>query len=205
MIRVLIADDHRIARHGISRILETAGDIEVVSEAGSDQQVLEAAGEAEIDVVLLDAAMPDGNGLNIFDELYRRKPDIKVLVLDMYSSRQFVQRAMELRAHGYLTKDSAPGELITAIRTVARGGRYFTPARTVEYDQNARPGHLLLSEREFQILDMLAAGKSPTEIGKELGLSIKTVSTYRARIMTKLKLKNTAEIIRYAIKHGLTE
>lgn len=209
MIRVFIADDHRLVRYGIREILEEAGDITVVGEAGSNRQVLAAIREYQFDVLLLDISLPDGGGLEILAELYRQRPEIKALILTMHSEEHFALRAMRLHAYGYLTKESSPEELIIAVRTVACGKRYITPALTellvADLDRDTLAAHETLSDREFQILRMLAGGKSPTEIGKELTLSVKTISTYRARIISKLQLKNTAEIIRYAIQHGLAE
>lgn len=209
MIRVFIADDHRLVRRGIRKILEEADDITVVGEAGSSRQVLAAIHKYQFEVLLLDISTPNSESLEILEELYRQKPDIKVLILTMYAEEQFAARTLRSHTYGYLTRESAPEELVAAVRMLARGRKYITPVLrelpVTDLDRAGRAAHEALSDREFQILRMLAAGKSPTEIGKELKLSVKTVSTYRARLMSKLRLKNTAEIIRYAIKHGLIE
>jgi DNA-binding NarL/FixJ family response regulator len=205
MIKVLIADNHRIARRGIRRILESVNDISVVGEANNNQQVLDTVRKHPIDVLLLDVNMPNGQCLDILGELHQQKPKIKVLVLNMYSDREYIARALNSHAYGYLTKDSDPEELVLAVRTVVRGEKYITPALAAGPESAALPAHEALSARENQILRKLAAGKTPTEIAKELSISIKTVSTYRRRVMAKLQLKNTAEIIRYAIKYGLIE
>jgi two-component system invasion response regulator UvrY len=207
MIRVLIADDHHLVRKGIIQILADERDIEVVGEAGNNRQVLTAIRENHFDVLLLDISMPDGGGLDLLEELHKLKPNLKILMLTMYSEKQYASRALRSHAYGYITKESAPEELIAAIRKVARGEKYISEAMTqvLVQDYEKRATHEDLSTREFQILRKLAAGKTPTEIAKELSISIKTVSTYRARIMAKLQLKNTAEIIRYAIQHDLLE
>ncbi len=203
MIRVLIADSHRIVRHGIRQILEKAGDIIVVGEAGNNEQVLTAIHENEFDVLLVNITIQAEIGLDILKELYRQKPEIKVLILATHSEEQFALRELNSHVYSFLTKESAPEELITAVRKAARGEKYITSTAHLDSDDTAT--HEALSQREFEILRMLATGKSPTEIARELSISVKTVSTYRARIMAKLQLKNTFEIIRYAIMHGLTK
>ena len=209
MIRVVIADDHRIVRHGIKDILEDEGDIVIVGDVGTGAQVLDLVREHDVDILLLDIAMPDGGGLEILEQVHRIKPNIRVLILTMYSEEQFAMRALRLHAYGYLTKQSAPEELVDAIRTIAKGEKYITQALAnvliADLDQTTIHPHELLSEREFQILRKIASGKTLTDISKELSLSIKTISTYRARILTKLKLKHTAELIRYGIEHNLMD
>lgn len=209
MIRVVIADDHLIVRRGIKEILEEEGDILVVGEVGNSTQVFNVVREQNVDVLLLDIAMPEGGGLEILEQVLRIDPSIKVLILTMYSEEQFAVRALRSHAYGYLTKQSAPEELIAAIRTIAHGEKYITQtlAKVLVEDlnQGLKFPHESLSDREFQILRSLASGKTLTEISNELSLSVKTISTYRARILAKLKLKNTAEIIRYGLQHHLTD
>lgn len=205
MIRVLIADSHRIVRRGIREILEGAGDITVVGEVESNRQVLTAIHNNNFDVLLLEISTRDEKSVELLEEIYRQKPGIKVLILTLNSDELLALRAMHLNAQDYLTKESTPEELIAAIRKVAHSENLIKSGLVNETVADYKPAHEALSERESQILRMLAAGKSPTEIGKELAISVKTVSTYRARIMSKLELRNTAEIIRYAITHGLTE
>lgn len=209
MIRVFIADDHRLIRYGIREILEEAGDITVIGEAGNSHHVLTAIHDNQFDVLLLDISMSDGGGLKVLKELYQQKSEIKVLLLPLYVEEKPVMRALRSHIYGYLSKESSPEELIIAIRRIARGERHNTSEAAemlvTDLDRNVQDANKVLSDREFQILRMLATGKSPTEIGKELALSIKTVSTYRARIISKLQLRNTAEIIRYAIMNRLTE
>lgn len=209
MIHVWIADDHRIVRRGLRQILEETGDIVVAGEAGSKAEVLAAIREHDFDILLLDIAMPGGGGLEILEQAHQLKPELRVLMLTMYSEEQYALRALRSHASGYLTKESAPEELITAIHTVARGGKYITQALAevlvAELDHESSVAHEALSDREFQILRKLTAGKNLAEISRELSLSVKTVSTYRARILAKLRLKNTAQVIRYGIEHHLTE
>lgn len=209
MIRVWIADDHRIVRRGIRQILEEPGDILVVGEAGSQAEVLQAMRKHDFDILLLDIAMPGGDGLEILEQAHQLKPNLRILILTMYSEEQYALRALRLHAYGYLTKESAPEELIAAIHALARGKKYVTRALAevlvADIDRETKAAHESLSNREFEILRKLATGKNLAEISRELSLSIKTVSTYRARILAKLKLKNTAQIIRYAIEHHITE
>jgi DNA-binding NarL/FixJ family response regulator len=209
MIRVWIADDHRLVRRGIRQILEEPGDIVVAGEAGNKTELLNAIREHEFDILLLDIAMPGGDGLEILQQAYQLKPKLRVLMLTMYSEEQYALRALRLHAFGYLTKESAPEELLAAVYALARGEKYITRALAevlvANIDRETKPAHESLSDREFQILRKLASGKNLTEISKELSLSIKTVSTYRTRILVKLRLKNTAEIIRYGIEHHIAQ
>jgi len=209
MIRVWIADDHRIVRRGIRQILEEPGDIAVAGEAGNKAEVLNAIREHDFEILLLDIAMPGGDGLEILEQARQLKPELRVLMLTMYSEEQYALRALRSHAYGYLTKESAPEELLAAVYALARGEKYVTQALAevlvADIDRETKPGHESLSDREFQILRKLASGKNLTEIATELSLSIKTVSTYRTRILAKLRLKNTAGMIRYAIEHNIAE
>jgi DNA-binding NarL/FixJ family response regulator len=210
MIRVLVADDHAVVRRGLLQILEEVPAMVVAGEAATGHQVLQAVQREDYDVLVLDIAMPDGGGLQVLRQLKSLKPDLPVLILSIYSEKQYALRALKAGAAGYLTKESAPDELIVAILKVARGGRYVTQSLAEELaaalaGELEKEPHETLSDREYQVMCLLAAGNTVTEIARELSLSVKTVSTYRARIMDKLNLKSTAEIIRYALERGLVE
>ena len=210
MIRVLVADDHAVVRRGLLQILEEVPAMIVAGEVETGRQVLQAVQREDYDVLVLDIAMPDGGGLEVLRQLKSLKPDLPVLILSMYSEEQYALRTLKAGAAGYLTKESAPDELIAAILKVARGGRYVTRslaeelavALAGEFEQEP---HETLSDREYQVMCLLAAGYTVTEIARELSLSVKTVSTYRARMADKLGLKRTAEIIRYALERGLVK
>jgi DNA-binding NarL/FixJ family response regulator len=209
MIRVLVADDHAVVRRGLLQILEEAPAIVVAGEASTGRQVLQAVQKHDYDVLVLDMAMPEGGGLEVLRQLQSLKPDLPVLILSVYPERQYALRTLKAGAAGYLTKESAPEELIAAIRKVAQGKKYVTQSLAEKLaaalgDESEEP-HKALSDREYQAMCLLAAGKTVTEIATELSLSVKTISTYRARILDKLNLKNTAEIIRYALERGLVE
>lgn len=210
MIRVLVADDHAVVRRGLQEILADSTDMVAAGEASSAREVLRKAQEGDYDVLLLDIVLPDGSGLEVLKQLRSLKPDLHILILSIYPEEQYAVRALRAGAAGYLTKDSAPDELITAIRRAAQGGKYVSAALAEKLADELggvttlRP-HEALSDREFQVMRLLAAGKTGTEIAAELSLSVKTVSTYRSRILNKLNLKNTVEIVRYAIQEELLE
>ena len=208
MIRILVADDHAVVRRGVLQILEEAADLVVAGEASTGSQVLRLVQENDYDVLVLDVNMPEGSGLEVLYQLRTLRPRVRTLVLTMHPERQFAVRALQAGAAGYLTKESAPDELIAAVRRVAQGGRYITQALAEELaailveDTSVSPVERL-SDREFQVMRLLATGKTISEIAAELCLSVKTVSTYRARILEKMNLRNTAEIIRCALEHGV--
>jgi DNA-binding NarL/FixJ family response regulator len=210
MTTVLFADDHAIVRQGFRRILEEAGDIQVTGEAENGAQVLSLVRSAQFDVVVLDASMPGTSGLEVLEQIQLEFPRLPVLVLSMFAEEELGVRAIRLGAAGYLSKTSAPTQLVAAIRQVAAGRRCLSPA-IAEMLANAIAGssnraeHESLSSREFQTLQLIAAGKTLTEIGGKLNISVKTVSVYRARLLAKLELKNNAELIHYAFKHNLAE
>jgi two-component system invasion response regulator UvrY len=210
MIRVLVADDHAVVRRGLVQILDEAPDMAVAGEASTGHQVLQAVRRCDYDVLVLDIAMPEGGGLEALQQLRSLKPDLPILILSMYSERQYAVRALKAGAVGYLTKESAPGELVAAIRQVAQGKRYVTRtlaeklAVSLEGEAKKEP-HDTLSDREYQVMCLLAAGRTVTEVAADLWLSSKTVSTYRSRILKKLNLKTTSEIVRYALERGLVE
>lgn len=210
MIKILIADDHVMVRKGLKQILDDVPDMVVVDECSNGGELFGKINALECNLVLLDISMPGRNGLEILEQLHNEKPTLPVLILSMYPEEQYAVRALRAGASGYLTKMSAPDELITAIRKVYWGGRYVSDSLSErlasELGRNTgRPSHDELSNREYQIMCQLASGKTVTGISDELSLSVKTVSTYRKRILTKMHMKNNAEIINYVIKHGLLE
>lgn len=210
MIRVFVADDHAVVRRGVMQILAEAPDMVAAGEASTGRETLQAVREQDYDVLVLDIAMPETNGLEVLNQVRTLKPDLRVLILSMYPERQYALRALKAGAAGYLTKESAPDELIAAIRKVASGGKYVTQSLAESLaaalgSELGKEPHETLSAREYQVMRLLAAGKTVTAIATELSLSAKTVSTYRTRILEKLDLRNSAEIIRYAFEHGLAE
>jgi len=210
MIKILIADDHAIVREGLKQIVAETSDMTVADEASNGYEVLDRVRDNEYDVVVLDISMPGGDGLNILKQIRRERPKLSVLVLSMHPEGQYAVRVLKAGAAGYLTKESAPDELVTAIRRVAEGRKYVssTLAEKLAFDlehDTMRPLHETLSDREYQVLCMIAAGKRVKEIADELCLSIKTISTYRSRILEKMDMKNNAELTHYAIKEGLVE
>jgi DNA-binding NarL/FixJ family response regulator len=210
MIRVLIADDHAVVRQGLKQILGDTPEMVVAGEATTGQEVLDKVRAEAWDVVILDISMPDHSGLDILKQLGSERPKLPVLVLSMHSEDQYAMRVLKAGASGYLTKDSAPDELVKAVRKVVRGGRYVSAflaeklAFEIGTDSNRLP-HETLSDREFQVLRGIAAGKSVTEIAAELYLSPKTVSTYRARLLQKMNLTTNAELIHYAFQNHLID
>lgn len=210
MIRVLIADDHAVVRQGLKQILGDTRDIVVAGEAHNGQEVLDRMRADAWDLVVLDISLPDHSGLDILKQLRAERPGLPVLVLSMYAEDQYAIRVLKAGASGYLTKDSAPDELVKAIRKVVSGGRYVSSflAEKLAFEigaDSSRAPHETLSDREFQVLRLLAAGKSVKEIAVELYLSVKTVSTYRARLLQKMNLTTNAELIHYAIHNHLID
>jgi DNA-binding NarL/FixJ family response regulator len=209
-IRILIADDHPVIRKGIRNILATEHDLDIVDEAGDGLEILSLARTVEHDLVLLDLSMPHTNGLDALKRLKHENPDIPVLVLTMHAEHQFAIRALKSGASGYLVKDAAPTELVGAIRKVIAGGRYLS-AYTAEQlaahlnDNPERPPHELLSDREFQVFQMIAAGWTTRQIATDLHLSVKTVATYRIRIFKKMQMRTAAELAAYAVRNALSD
>jgi DNA-binding NarL/FixJ family response regulator len=210
MINILIADDHSVVREGLKQIISGNADMTVLAEACSGNEAIEKIRKIPISVAILDISMPGKNGLDTLKEIKVIHPDLPVLILSMYPEEQYALRFFRAGASGYLTKKSAPEELVNAIRTVSKGKKYVSPVLAEkligELDiTTEKPLHSALSDREFQVLCLMASGKTSGEIAEELFLSVKTISTYRARILEKLRLKNTAELINYAIQNQLVE
>jgi DNA-binding NarL/FixJ family response regulator len=209
-IRILLADDHTLFREGVKKILSVTPDLVVAGEAATGNDVLRMVQEDSYDLVVLDIAMPDKHGLDVLKDLRLRFPDLPVLMLSMYPEEQYAVRVLKAGASGYLTKGVAPAELISAIRMVARGRKYvggsLAEKLAFELTRNVTsPVHQHLSDREYQIMCMLAGGKRVKNIADELCLSSTTVSTYRARILEKMGMKTNAELTRYAIENRLLE
>lgn len=210
MIRVLLADDHAMVRTGLKEILADTGDITVTGEAANGHEVVAAIRAQDYDVVVLDMSMPGRGGIELIKQVKSEKPRLRVLVLSMHSEQQYAVRALKAGASGYLTKDSAADQLVAAIRRIAGGGAYVSPetAERLALDLNPAdeaPPHTLLSDREYQVFEMIATGKSLTDIADRLKLSVKTVSTHKTRIMRKMGADNQTDLIRYAIRHKLID
>ena len=209
MIRVLIVDDHAIVRHGLRQIVSETDDIRVEGEAENSAQAIREMRERNFDVVLLDISLPDKNGIETLKQIRREWPAAAVLMLTTHAEDEFGVRAIKAGAAGYLTKQSAASQLVTAVRQVSGGRKYISPslaeelARMVGGDGGTRPSHELLSDREYQTFIMIASGKSLSEMAASLSLSPKTVSVYRSRVLEKMQLKNNVEIAQYAVKNGL--
>jgi two-component system invasion response regulator UvrY len=208
MIRVFIADDHAIVRDGLKRLLSETEDIEVAGEAGDGLEALAAVDGIEMDVLLLDLNMPNLGGIEVLKEVRKRRPNLGVLVLTMYPEDQYALRVFQSGGDGFISKSSVSDELIHAIRRVAAGRKYVSPSaaeRLVQHLGMPETGrsHDVLSPRELQTLRGIGAGKTLSEVALELGVSVKTVSTFRHRLLAKLKLKNNIEIARYAADHNL--
>ncbi len=210
-INVLIADDHAIVREGLKQILADTDDIVVAGDAQNGQEAVQLVRKkTEAHVLLLDISMPDRSGLEVLKQIKKEKPGIAVLMLSMHREDQYALRSLKAGASGYLNKQSAPAELVIAIRMVAAGKKYITPelAQTLvnQLDEDQEiPPHETLSDREYQTLTLIASGKTVSDIAAELILSVKTISMYRSRLLQKMKLKNNAELTHYAIKNQLVE
>lgn len=210
MIKILIADDHPVVRKGLREIIEETADMKVADEASNGQEVLAKVFKKDFDVVLLDISMPGRSGLDILKELKGHRPKLAVLVLSIHPEEQYAMQVLKAGAAGYLTKKSAPEELVSALRKVSAGGKYVSPslaeklASALETGRE-KPPHETLSAREYEVMRKIASGKTSTEIARELFLSPKTISTYRTRILEKMRMKNNAELIRYAIKNRLVD
>ncbi len=207
MIRVVIADDHPIVREGLKQLLASP-EFSVVGEACDGQEVMQRVRELDFDVLLLDMSMPKKSGVELIKQIKSEKPKLRVLVLTMHEEQQYAIRAIKAGASGYLTKESASAQLISAIRKVAAGGAFISAEVAEQLALNAMPQaegppHKTLSDREYQVFQLLVSGKSVTEIADQLNLSAKTISTHKARLMEKMGITNPTELIRYAIAHRL--
>ena len=210
MIRILIADDHPIVRQGIKQILSDLPGEKTLDEVSNANDLMRQLVDNEFDIIILDISMPGRSGLDILLDIKKTKAYIPVLIVSMHSEEQYAMRALKSGASGYLTKDSAPLELVKAVQRILNGGKYITSTlaekmvEVIQSDSDA-PLHYHLSNREYEVLCKIAEGKNVKQIAGELFISEKTVSTYRSRILEKMNMKNTAELIRYAIKEGLIE
>jgi len=206
-IKILIADDHPLFRQGLKNAFSETPDIEVVGEAENGNDVLGKVREHDLSLVLLDISMPGKGGLEVLKQLKSEHPKIPVLILSVYQENQYAVRFIKAGASGYLTKESSIDTLLDAVRKVAQGGNYasadITEKLAFDFLNIDKPLHELLSDREYQVFSMIATGKSLTEIGKDLSLSVKTISTHRTRILDKMRMKKNAELIHYAIQHEL--
>lgn len=210
MIRVLIVDDHAVVRQGIKRILSETSDMTVAGEAENGAEALRRIREGEWDVVLLDISMPGRNGADTLKQIMAESRGGKVLILSMYPEDQYAVRLLKAGASGYMTKETAPEELVEAIRKVAQGKKYISPTLAelllIELDSDAdKAPHERLSDREYQVFRMLGSGRTVSEIAVSMSLSVKTISTHRAHVLEKMKLRNNAEITLYAIQNGLVD
>ena len=210
MIRIVFADDHTIVREGLKQLLTVAGDLEVVAEAQNGFEVMDRVRALDFDVLLLDMSMPGKSGIELIKQVHAEKPRLRVLILSMHEEHQYAVRAIRAGAAGYLTKEGASAQLVSAIRRVAGGGAYISADVAEQLALGAMPGakgppHSTLSDREFQIFRMIAEGKSVSDIAERLNLSVKTVSTHKANILQKMNMSTQAELIRYALTHRLVE
>ncbi len=210
MIRIVLADDHTIVREGLKQVLSAAPDLSIVGEAQNGHEVLQRVRELEFDVLLLDMSMPGRSGIELIKQVRGEKPKLRILVLSMHQEPQYAVRAIKAGASGYLTKESASAQLVSAIRKVAGGGAFITDAVAEQLalgamPQTEGPPHNALSDREFQVFRLLVSGKTVSDIAAELSVSVKTVSTHKARIMQKMSMSNPAELIRYALRHRLID
>lgn len=209
-LKILIADDHPIVRQGLRQILAAEPDVGAIGEAETGQKVLELVRKQHWDVVVLDITMPGRSGLDVLKELKNERPKLPVLVLSAHPEDQYAVRVLKAGAAGYMTKEKAPEELIKAIRKVLGGRKYLSEslAEKLAFDLDTdteKPLHKTLSDREYEVMLMIASGRTATQISKKLYLSVKTISTYRARILEKMGMKNNAELMRYALQNRLID
>jgi len=210
MIRLVLADDHTIVREGLKQLLGAAGDLQVVGEAQNGHEVIERIRALDFDVLLLDMSMPGKSGIELIRQVHAEKPKLRILVLSMHEEHQYAVRAIRAGAAGYLTKESASRQLVDAIRKVAAGGAFISSEVAQQLALGAMPGatgplHATLSDREFQIFQLIASGKSVSDIAERLNLSVKTVSTHKANVLQKMNMTTQAELIRYALTHRLVD
>ncbi len=209
-LRIMLVDDHPIVRRGVSDILAHAFPQAAVQEVGSGGEAIALARAQTWDVVILDLTLPDGSGLDVLKRIREAQVRLPVLILSMHMPDQFARRAVAAGASGYLTKDTADEELVAAVTRLLRGGKYFAPqvleqvVMGMHPDRDERP-HERLSDREYQVLRMIGSGKTVSEIATDLTLSVKTVSTYRARVLEKMDMRTNAELTHYVVRHGLLD
>jgi len=210
MIRIVIADDHEIVRAGLKQIISDDEDMEVLGESNNGENLIELVKKNDYDVVLLDLKMSGISGIDVIKHIKIIKPDLPIIVLSMHAEDQYAVRTIKAGASGYLTKETAAENLITAVRRVVSGGKYISPTLAETLADSIAGGgidlpHEKLTDREFQVMCMIASGKTVSEIGSELFLSVKTISTYRQRILEKMNMKNNSELTHYAIKNTLLD
>ena len=209
MIKILIADDHPLVREGLKKILRDERDMRVVCEASNGQEVMRFVGKEDLSVLVLDITMPGLGGLDVLKYVKKKNPKLPILMLSMHPQERFALRALKMGAAGYLSKESVPLELVKAIRKVVSGGKYVTPSLAEELASGVasgnRPRHESLSDREFEIMCLIASGKTVREIAEELYLSANTVNTYRLRLLEKMNMKSNAELIHYAVRNRFVE
>lgn len=210
MIKIFIADDHAVVRRGLKQIISETPDMLITAEAEKGEELLSRLFKENCDIVLLDISMPGASGLEVLKQLKKRKPKLPVLMLSIYPEEQYAIRALKAGASGYLTKESAPEELVAAIRKIYKGGKYVSSelAEKIIEELNVfeeKQTHKTLSNREYQIMCMFASGKKLKDIANALSLSVQTVSTYKNRILDKMKMKSITEIVRYAVRNRLVE
>jgi len=203
MTRVLLADDHKIVRDGLKRILASTADLEVAAEAADGDALLQLVKAGDYDIAVIDMSMPGLAGPALIKRLKSEKPKLRILVLSMHDEQQYAARVLKAGASGYLNKDSAAEQLVGAIRKIAAGGVHIGEAAAASLVAAEKAPHEALSDREFEVLKLLVEGLGPTEIGERLHLSVKTVSTHKTRILEKLNLGSTAELVRYALENKL--
>ena len=210
MIRIVIADDHAIVREGLKRIVTSAEDMAVVGEASNGTEVMRQVRESDFDVLVLDLSMPGRSGMELIKLVRCEKPKLRILVLSMHEELQYAVRSIKSGASGYLNKESAPTQLMQVLRKIAAGGAFISTGVAEQLALGSMMGsssaeHERLTDREFEVFRLIATGMSVTDIAGRLNLSAKTISTHKANLMQKMNLQNQSELIRYAIKHGVTE
>jgi len=210
MIDVLIAYDHALIREGLKKILNSEQDIRVVGEASNVVELFTALKRLAVNIILLDITMPGESGLDALKELRQKYPHLPVLILSFHPEHRFAVRALKAGAAGYLTKESAAEEVVQAVRKIASGGKYVSASLAEQLateldEEGGKPLHETLSDREFQVMRLIAAGKKSSDIAEELAVSVNTVNTYRMRIFVKMKMQSNVELSRYAVEHGLIE
>jgi len=210
MIRVLVADDHPVVRVGLREVLTQQRDIAVLGEAGTGAEVLKLVAQKAWDVIVLDVTLPDRSGLDVLKEIKRERPKLPILILSAYPEEEYAVRALRAGAAGYVTKKASPEELVRAVRRLAQGLRYMSPAAAEELIGALGNGldqapHERLSDREYQVLCLLGSGKSVGQIAQELERSVKTISTYRARILEKMEMQSNAQLVHYVLQRRLAE